>query len=167
MFEVAQPVFSDPSDFKVIYAPPSNTGATLAVGATVFNQTGLQSLVLTLPPCGVLAAHAHPRGTEFDYVVSGSFEFGIVLENGQLVTVQYAQGDGVVVPQGSVHYTRNRGCSNAQLFVVFDHPNAATIFTGQALSVLPSFYLDSAFSGGSEFNVTGNIFEMNNCGCSS
>ena len=165
VFEVAQPVFSAPSDFKVIYTPPSKNGATLAVGASVFNQTGLQMLTLTLPPCGVLAAHTHPRGTEFGYVISGSFEFGIFSENGSQVTVELAQGDGIVVPQGSVHFTRNKGCSNAQFFAVFDHPNPATIFVGQALSLLPSFYLDSAFSGGAEFNVTGNIFQMTNCGC--
>ena len=168
VFEVPQPIFSDPSDFKVTYTPPSPTGATLAIGATAFNQTALQMLTLTLPPCGVLAAHTHPRGTEYDYVISGNYEFGFFLENGTHLTVEYAAGDGVVVPQGAVHYTRNAGCTNAQIFVVFDDPDPATIYVAQALASLPPLYLDSAFSCGSDFNVSSNpIFQLSNCTCSS
>lgn len=135
----------------------------------VFSPAGIPMKRVTIEPCGVIGAHIHPRGTEWGYVISGSFEFGIFLENGTHLAVTYNPGEGVVIPQGSVHYARNTGCINAEIVVVFDHPNPGVVYVGQALSSFPSVYVDSVINCGSQgFNVSTNQFRLKkSCTCPS
>jgi len=169
VFETAKPLFAQPSDYKISFAvpdtPPHNPGAALFTGHTVFNKTAIQMKHVVIEPCGVIAAHIHPRGTEWGYVIAGGFEFGIFLENGTYLTVAYDVGEGVVIPQGSVHYARNTGCSRAEIVVIFDHPDPAVVYVGQALSKMPAQYLASALTCGSDFNITANQFDMVECSC--
>ncbi|KAK9817282.1 hypothetical protein WJX72_012206 [[Myrmecia] bisecta] len=169
VFETRKPSFTQIDDFKVFFktpdTPPNNPGAAIFTGRTVFNQTAIQMKHVIIQPCGVIAAHIHPRGTEWGYVIAGGFEFGMFLENGTYLTVSYNLGEGVVIPQGSVHYARNTGCTNAEIVVVFDHPDPAVIYVGQALSYMPALYLDSAISCGTGFNVSANQFQLHDCKC--
>ena len=144
---------------------PTTQEPTITTGRTVFNATAIQMKHVTIEPCGVIAAHIHPRGTEWGYVIAGKFEFGLFLENGTHLTVAYNPGEGVVIPQGTVHYARNLACCDASIVVVFDHPDPAVVYVGQALSDMPSLYLDSAISCGSHFNVSANQFKLKECHC--
>ena len=62
-FEVAQPIFTDPEDFKILFGltTPPNNPAIIRQGYTAFDTTALQMKHITLVPCGVIGAHIHPR----------------------------------------------------------------------------------------------------------
>lgn len=139
----------------------------VAIKWQVFSPTAIQMKRVTIEPCGVIGAHIHPRGTEWGYIISGNFEFGIFLENGTHLPVFYSPGEGVVIPQGSVHYARNTGCSNAEIVVIFDHPSPSVVYVGQALSTFEPVYVDSAISCGSQsFGVSPNQFRLKKgCNC--
>jgi quercetin dioxygenase-like cupin family protein len=62
---------------------------------------GAQALV-TLNPCGLVAPHHHPGGTEFLHVISGSLEVTIIEENGGRALVNKVdKGRTVILPRGA------------------------------------------------------------------
>lgn len=169
VFETTKPVFTEPDDFKVFFkkpdTPPNNPGAAIYTGQTVFSQSAIQMKHVVIQPCGVISAHIHPRGTEWGYVIAGGFEFGMFLENQTYLTATYSPGEGVVIPQGTVHYARNTGCTNAEIVVIFDHPDPAVVYVGQALSKMPALYLNSAIRCSPAFTVSANQFNLLDCKC--
>ena len=86
------------------------------------------------------------------------------LENTSSLAVTFNAGEGVTVPQGTVHYARNAACNDSEIVVVFDHPDPATVYVGQALTQFPPAYLDSAFDN-SPGNFTDNQFIISPCDC--
>ena len=170
VFEVAKPIETAPNDFKIVFgqtpAPPNMPAppATLNNGVTVFNETALQMTSITIAPCGVIGAHIHPRATEYGYVISGAVELELFLEDASHVAVTYKAGEGFIIPQGTIHYVRNPTCSPSEVIAVFDHPNPATSFAGQALRSFSPDYLGAAFQN---FPPTdpGNVFYERSCGC--
>jgi oxalate decarboxylase/phosphoglucose isomerase-like protein (cupin superfamily) len=144
---------------------PPNNPAAIYTGQTVFTATAIQMKHVVIEPCGVIAAHIHPRGTEWGYVIAGHFEFGMFLEDRTHITVQYRPGEGVVIPQGTVHYARNTACDQAEIVVIFDHPDPAVVYVGQALSTMPEYYLKSAVNNGTAFQTAANRFLDADCKC--
>ena len=97
-------------------------------------------------------------------MISGAIEFNMFLENSSSLAVTFNAGEGVTVPQGTVHYARNAVCNQSEIVVVFDHPDPATVYVGQALAQFPLDYLDSAFVN-SPGNITHNQFILSPCNC--
>jgi len=55
--------------------------------------------------------HTHPRATEILYLVNGEMEAGFIEENGaRFVHNVLTKGQGMLFPQGSIHYQINTGC---------------------------------------------------------
>ena len=167
VFEIQKPIFTHPDDFKVIFTAitPPGSPATINQGNTPFKETAIQMRHIIIEPCGVLAAHIHPRGSEWGYVIQGAIEFSMFLENSSFVSVTFNTGEGIVVPQGSVHFARNAVCTTSEVVVIFDHPDPAVVYVGEALSRMPSDYLDSAFSSAFPAKTTGNSFRESTCQC--
>src|SRR6185437_14526078 len=94
---------------------PRNNPATIKAGHSPFDQYVLQMRDVTIEPCGVIAMHIHPRGTEQGYVIKGAIEFGMFLENGTVVYATPKEGEGIIVPQGTVHYARNVVCETSHI----------------------------------------------------
>jgi oxalate decarboxylase/phosphoglucose isomerase-like protein (cupin superfamily) len=88
------------------------------------------------------------------------------LEDTSSLAVTFNAGEGVTVPQGTVHYARNAACTQSEIVVVFDHPDPATVYVGQAVTQFPLAYLDSAFEN-SPSNITSNQFIISPCNCDS
>ena len=177
VIEVAQPLESTPDDFKVVFnqpdvrystpAPPNVPGppVTLTNGVTKFNQTGPAMTLVTFKPCSTLAAHIHPRGTEFGYVTAGAVQAEIFQEDGKHVAVTYEAGQGLVFPQGSVHLVRNTLCNQSEFLAFFDSPNPGVVFASQALHSFSPDYLGAAFPSGLPPTDPGNVFPEHSCGC--
>lgn len=102
-----------------------------------------------------------------DGMHAGAIEFGMFLESGQRLDVTYEAGEGVVVPQGTVHFARNTVCKKSEIVVIFDHPNPAVMYVGAALSAFPQDYLTSAFDTGYDAFPTANPnqFFAKECAC--
>ena len=177
VFEVAKPIETAPDDFKIVfnqpdvsYSTPASSNmpappATLNNGVTVFNETALQMTSITFAPCGVIGAHIHPRATEYGYVISGAVEFELFLEDASHVAVTYKAGEGFIIPQGTIHYVRNPTCNPSEVIAVFDSPNPATVFAGQALRSYSPDYLGAAFQNKFPSTDSGNLFFEHSCGC--
>jgi hypothetical protein len=56
--------------------------------------------------------HFHPRATEFLYLVSkGEMLNGFIEENGaRFVVNTMSEGQGALIPKGSIHFQANLGC---------------------------------------------------------
>lgn len=98
-------------------------------------------------------------------LITGAIEFGMFLESGQRLDVTYKAGEGVVVPQGTVHFARNAVCKKSEIVVIFDHPDPAVMYVGNALSQMPTSYLTSAFETDDFPQITGDQFFSKECKC--
>lgn len=64
-----------------------------------------------LGPCGINTPHTHPRATEFNFAVNGTFRVGTLQENGaRFVYNELKPGQASVFPQGAIHFEQNLGC---------------------------------------------------------
>jgi Cupin len=84
--------------------------------------------VVDLEPCGVIAPHVHPRGTELAVVTKGEIQFGFVEELGGrgLITATAKARESYVQPQGLIHFDLNPSCEPAQ-FITFNPATDAGI----------------------------------------
>lgn len=169
LFEAPKPIFPNPSDYKLFFKSPPAKGAkppvVLRAATSPFTASAsiLQVATITIEPCGVIGAHEHPRGTEHAYVVRGKVKFGLFLENRSTRFVTVNSGEGVIIPQGTIHYVRNLGCTKAELVAFFDSTDAGAVFAGDALASFPDSYLKSAV--GSFQGPAPNLFFSTACTC--
>lgn len=87
------------------------------------------------------------------------------LESGVRLDVTYVAGEGVVVPQGTVHFARNASCKRAEIVVIFDHPDPAVMYVGTAIAAFPQSYLTSAFDINAFPAASPNQFFDKTCMC--
>jgi quercetin dioxygenase-like cupin family protein len=99
----------------------------------------------------------------FACACAGKVEVGMFFEDGQLRQVQVQAGEGVIIPQGTVHFVRNLDPHDTLFLQVFDHPQAGAQFVGPALLKMPADVLASAFNGTFPTAVTGTIFKLKQC----
>lgn len=63
--------------------------------------TGFTQAIYNFQPCGVVAAHVHPRADENVFVLSGTADVGFVDEAGNFTrNAALEAGTGFVIPQG-------------------------------------------------------------------
>ena len=86
-------------------------------------------------PCGINLPHTHPRATEINFVVSGSFEVGFFQENGaRFIMNTVNTGQASIFPQGSIHFQQNLNCTPAIFVAGFNSEDPGV------LTVANSFY---------------------------
>lgn len=104
---------------------------------------GLSQMILNLGPCTVNQPHHHPRASEIDHVLKGSFVIGFIEENGsqgtepRLLYENITQGETFIIPQGLVHYQWNTGCVDAQLVATWGHRDPGTLTLSRTMFALP------------------------------
>jgi oxalate decarboxylase/phosphoglucose isomerase-like protein (cupin superfamily) len=105
---------------------------------------GVAMTVGFIGPCGINLPHTHPRATEINYIVSGTFEAGFFQENGaRFIMNTLVAGQATVFPQGAIHFEQNLNCTPAMFVAAFNSDDPGV------LTVANSFY------GGLPANIVG------------
>ncbi|KAH8919189.1 hypothetical protein BT69DRAFT_1322311 [Atractiella rhizophila] len=114
--------------------PPGKGGAfTLAYAgnypAAISNN--MAGAFFMLAPCGMIAPHTHPRGTEVLYLIAGGpMRFGINFEAGGPTQYEFLQtGQAVMLPQGSMHYGGVLGCDPTVVIAMFNSEDPGFMLT--------------------------------------
>ena len=116
---------------------------------------GLSMSLSVIYPCGVVLPHIHPRASQTYYILKGKFEVGFIEENGSYFTGEtIEEGQGTIVPQGSIHYFINTECTNSSLVAVAnsDDPGRIDIATS-FFGVFPKAIVEAAL-GGQKVNIS-------------
>lgn len=133
---------ADPKQFKFNFAaagpPAASSGASvvLANRATMpaLIGQGISTAMGWLNPCGINVPHIHPRATEFLTVVSGTIKNGFIIETGSGVSqieTDVNTFEGIVLPQGSIHFQFNDNCESAVFISGLDNedPGVSVVAT--------------------------------------
>ncbi|PGH19557.1 hypothetical protein AJ80_03893 [Polytolypa hystricis UAMH7299] len=111
---------------------PFGGGVVVANGETfpAVTGTGISGGVVFLPPCGMNGAHTHPRASEFAIASNATVKTGYVMENGaaKFIDLTLNPLEGVVFPQGSIHFQFNDNCDPTMLFVGLSSEDPGTSF---------------------------------------
>lgn len=92
---------------------------------------GMAGAFFMLAPCGMIAPHTHPRGTEVLYLIAGGpMRFGINFEAGGPTQYEFLQtGQAVMLPQGSMHYGGVLGCDPTVVIAMFNSEDPGFMLT--------------------------------------
>lgn len=116
-------------------------GKTVAATRTNFPAIighGVAMTVGFIEPCGINLPHTHPRATEINFIVSGSFQAGFFQENGARFIGNILQpGMATVFPQGAIHFEINLGCEPAMFVAAFNNEDPGVQTTAQSFFGLP------------------------------
>lgn len=116
-------------------------GHTIAANAGTMPALIGEGVSITLGvigPCGMNTPHTHPRATEFNYVVNGSFTTGMFQENGARVVLgNVTAGQASLFPRGAIHFEANLGCEPAIFVAAFGDSDPGTLQIAQGLFGLP------------------------------
>jgi oxalate decarboxylase/phosphoglucose isomerase-like protein (cupin superfamily) len=75
-------------------------------------------------PCGMNLPHTHPRATEINFAVNGTFETGFFQENGaRFITNTVVAGQVTIFPQGAIHFEQNLTCDPVMFVAAFNSPD--------------------------------------------
>jgi len=75
-----------------------------------------------IEPCGLNLPHTHPRATEVNFIVSGTFRIGFFQENeARFIGNNLTTGQMTIFPAGAMHFEQNMGCSNAIFVAAFNN----------------------------------------------
>ncbi|KAH9844283.1 RmlC-like cupin [Rhodofomes roseus] len=100
---------------------------------------GVALLAGFLGPCGMNTPHTHPRATEFLYLVNGTLQNGMITETGsRFVVNNITAGQGMLLPQGSIHFQFNDNCEPVQFVSALNSEDPGTLLAAQGLFGLPA-----------------------------
>jgi oxalate decarboxylase/phosphoglucose isomerase-like protein (cupin superfamily) len=120
----------------------SSGGRTVAATRTNFPAIighGVAMTVGFIEPCGINLPHTHPRATEINFIVSGSFQAGFFQENGARFIGNILQpGMATVFPQGAIHFELNLGCEPAVFVAAFNNEDPGVQTIAQSFFGLPT-----------------------------
>jgi len=129
-------------DFTSGLGTTSSAGGNVTV-ASVANfpalfANGMAMAVAQIGPCGMNTPHTHPRATEILYLVNGEMETGFIEENGaRFVNNALTKGQGMLFPQGSIHYQINTGCDPLLFVAALSDEDPGTTQIAQRFFGLP------------------------------
>ncbi|KAF2651877.1 hypothetical protein K491DRAFT_664847 [Lophiostoma macrostomum CBS 122681] len=116
--------------------PGSNggkVGAALVDTMPYLLDSGLNTNLGYVGPCGVLVPHVHPRASEFFTVVAGELLVGTIPERGllndgssPLLTNNLTQYQGTLFPQGAIHYQQNLACNQVVAIATLSNADPGT-----------------------------------------
>ncbi|KAI9119545.1 hypothetical protein K1719_009421 [Acacia pycnantha] len=110
---------------------PSNTSNLAKTGfRTVFvsdlaglNGQGLSLARVDYKAGGVVPIHTHPGASETLLVLEGTLTVGFISTNNTVFLKTLNPGDGIVFPQGLLHFHVNQGNTSAVAIVNYNSPN--------------------------------------------
>jgi len=108
-------------------------GKTVATSRTDFPAVIGHNIAMTvgfINACGINLPHSHPRATEINYIVSGTFQAGMFQENGaRFIGNVLKAGMATVFPHGTIHFEMNLGCEPAIFVAAFNNedPGVQTV----------------------------------------
>lgn len=95
--------------------------------------------MVTMLPGGGHARHNHPQSNELLYVVSGSGEQMVELDDGTADIRVVSAGDVVKIPMGVFHSTRNTGLTPMQVLALYSPAGAEDdLLAAPDLVILPA-----------------------------
>eukprot|EP00271_Cylindrocystis_brebissonii_P011963 TRINITY_DN29_c0_g1_i1.p1 TRINITY_DN29_c0_g1~~TRINITY_DN29_c0_g1_i1.p1 ORF type:complete len:232 (+),score=23.79 TRINITY_DN29_c0_g1_i1:345-1040(+) len=117
-------------------------GSTVGATATNFPALighGSAMTIGFIDACGINLPHTHPRSTELNFAVKGTFQAGFFLQNGaRYVTRNISAGQVIVFPKGAIHFEQNLGCTPAMFVAGFNHVDPGVSTTSSAYFSLPN-----------------------------
>lgn len=129
-FTAGRPGLSTGKDGHTIAANANSMPALIGEGVSI--------TLGFIGPCGMNTPHTHPRATEFNYVVNGSFTTGMFQENGARVVLgNVTAGQASLFPRGAIHFEANLGCEPAVFVAAFGDSDPGTLQIAQGLFGLP------------------------------
>ena len=94
----------------------------------ILHGLGVSSAMFDIFPCGIVAPHIHPRGSELYHILKGSMLVGILEENGgRYIENNVTMGQVAIVPMGLLHYLQNFECTNATFLATFSSEDPGTL----------------------------------------
>ena len=100
---------------------------------------GLSMSVGYINPCGLVTPHLHPRATEMNYAINGTFTTGFIAENGARTIVNTVYpGQMTIFPKGSIHWLANTGCQKVTFLAAYNDEDPGTTQIAHNLFNLPS-----------------------------
>jgi oxalate decarboxylase/phosphoglucose isomerase-like protein (cupin superfamily) len=114
------------------------TGDTYPISAT----QGQSLAIATFGACHLATPHIHPRASEFFAVIDGTgLEVGFLLDdlfvdaNGTAIETRATLGkrQGILFPQGAVHWQFNPTCNNLTAMASFDSSDPGFQFLSSSL----------------------------------
>ena len=105
--------------------------------------SGVAMAVGRIGPCGLNTPHTHPRASEFNYAINGTFQVGMLEENGaRLVMNTIRPGQATIFPHGAIHFEQNLGCEEVLFLAAFsDEDPGVSQLTD--LFTIPTEFLDA------------------------
>ncbi|KAL9109247.1 MAG: hypothetical protein Q9187_008188 [Circinaria calcarea] len=146
---------ADPANITHTFINNTGTSGTISLASVdVFPAlvgTNVAMAIGFLNPCSLNTPHSHPRGNEFFTVVQGRLQAGLILEGNPVTAGPLAQVnktltpyEGMLFPQGMVHFQFNPECEPAVFAAAFDNNDpgriqiARTFFSVRPDSVIKS-----------------------------
>jgi len=100
---------------------------------------GMAMTVGFIEPCGINLPHTHPRATEINFIVSGSFRAGFFMENGaRFIGNTLTPGMMTIFPMGAIHFEQNIDCVPAMFVAAFNNEDPGVQTTSTSYFGLPS-----------------------------
>jgi len=125
---------------RTVAAVPNNFPALIGHGVAM--------TVGFIEPCGINLPHTHPRATEINFIVSGTFRAGFFLENGaRFIGHNLTAGMMTIFPQGSIHFEQNEGCEPAMFVAAFNNEDPGVQTTTLSYFGLPADIAATGFDG--------------------
>jgi len=94
----------------------------------ILHGLGASSAMFDILPCGIVAPHIHPRGTELYHMLKGSLLVGVLEENGgRYIENNVTIGQVAIVPMGLLHFVQNLGCTNTTFLATFSSEDPGTL----------------------------------------
>jgi len=125
-------------------------GSTVAATRTNFAALvghGVAMTVGFIEPCGINLPHTHPRATEINFILSGTFLAGFFEENGArfIGNVLHA-GMATVFPRGAIHFELNIGCEPAMFVAAFNDEDPGVQTTSLSFFGLPANIIQASLN---------------------
>lgn len=146
--------FSDPSAGETI----GDGGHTVAAHRGTFPGVvgnGVAMTVGFIAPCGLNTPHTHPRATEINYAVNGTFLSGFIAENGvRVVQNTLYAGQAAVFPAGAIHWEANLECDAVTFVAAFNHEDPGVLQVAQKFYEIDPAILSATLGGVTEASIT-------------
>jgi oxalate decarboxylase/phosphoglucose isomerase-like protein (cupin superfamily) len=131
-------------DFKnsLLGVTQSAGGITVATSRSNFPAVIGHNIAMTvgyIEPCGINLPHTHPRATEINFIASGRFRAGFIMENGaRFIGNVLEAGMATIFPQGAIHFEINLDCTPAVFVAAFNNEDPGVQTTANSFFGLPT-----------------------------
>ncbi|CAF0806696.1 unnamed protein product [Rotaria sordida] len=110
---------------------------------------GVAMTIGYLGPCAMNLPHTHPRATEINFSVKGTFQVGFKQENAaDFIMNTVGPGVAAIFPQGAVHFEQNLDCTPAIFVAAFNSEDPGVLTVADAFfGALPATIVGASLGG--------------------